>query len=153
MLFTGHYEHTIDSKQRLAIPADIRAQWRNEVDGTAWYAAPWVGRVIRLFTETSFRKHAAEYQRGLTPDQDEAELITTLFGLSARAEMDAAGRIRLSEDMLELAELGSEVVLVGSGEWLEIRDRDEWRKKKLERLKQLPELLRKVRQNNRSPEG
>ena len=25
MLFTGEYEHTIDAKQRLAIPADVRA--------------------------------------------------------------------------------------------------------------------------------
>lgn len=153
MLFTGHYEHAIDAKQRLAIPAEIRAQWRNEVDGAAWYAAPWVGKVIRLFTESSFRRHAADYQRGLTPDQDEAELITTLFGLSARLETDAAGRIRLPEDMLKLADLGTEVVLVGAGEWLEIRDREEWRRKKSERLRQLPDLLRKVRQNKASPEG
>lgn len=147
MLFTGHFEHTIDAKQRLAIPAEVRAQWKAEEHGGAWYAAPWVGRVIRLFTETAFKKHAAEYARGLTPDQDEAELITTLFGLSARLEMDSAGRIRLPEDMLQLAELGTEVVLVGAGEWLEIRDRAEWRQKKAERLRQLPDLLRKVREN------
>ncbi len=141
MLFTGSHEHRIDAKNRLAIPAEIRGQWRLEEHGAAWYAVPWIGGRVRLYTEADFRARAREYSLGLTPDQDEAELHATLFGLSARLEMDSAGRIRVPDDIMELVGLGSEVALVGAGDWLEIRDRDSWRAEKRQRLEQLPDLM------------
>lgn len=144
MLFTGHYEHTIDSKRRLAIPADIRSRWEAQRHGAAWYAVPWLGRIIRLYTETAFKTRAADYSLSLTPDEDEAELLATLFGLSARLEPDAAGRIRFPDEMLDLVGLENEVVLVGVGDWLEVRDRAEWRTSMRQRLEQLPEMMRRV---------
>ena len=37
MLFTGSYEHTIDAKNRLAIPSAIRGELDPETDGTRFY--------------------------------------------------------------------------------------------------------------------
>jgi len=149
VLFTGHYEHAIDAKHRLAIPAEIRARWRPE-DGSAWQALPWVDGAIRLYTESDFHARAAEYRTGLTPDQDEATLRLTLFGMSRRLEMDSAGRIRLPEEMLELTGLGTEVALVGAGEWLEIKDRAGWRAGMQDRLAQLPELMARIEAKRRA---
>lgn len=150
MIFIGHYEHTIDAKHRLAIPADIRGRWNPEVHGSAWYAVPYVGQVIRLYTETGFRTRAADYSASLTPDEDEAELLTTLFGLSARLEMDSAGRIRLPDEMRELVGIPSEVSLVGAGEWLEIRDRTAWLESRRQRMEALPERMRRIEQKRRA---
>ncbi|MCB9839057.1 MAG: hypothetical protein H6813_06935 [Phycisphaeraceae bacterium] len=144
MLFTGHYEHTIDAKHRLAIPADIRNRWDSKKCGQAWYAVPWVGSVIRLYTEADFETRAKEHMLGLMPDADHAELLSTLFGLSDRLEPDSAGRIRISQELLELVDLGTDVVLVGSGEWLEIRDRAAWRASRKDRLKQIPALMQRL---------
>lgn len=144
MLFTGQYEHSIDSKQRLAIPAEVRGRWRPEEDGAAWYAVPWTGGIIRLYTETDFANRAKSGFLSLTPDEDEAELQATLFGLCERVEMDSAGRIRLSEEMLALAGIGTEVVLIGAGDRMEIRDRKGWRESKKSRLSQLPELIERI---------
>lgn len=146
MFFTGHYEHSIDSKHRLAVPAEIRNQWRAEEDGGAWYALPWIDEgVIRLYTENYFRQQAASYQRSLTPDSDEALLNRLLFGNAARVEMDSAGRIRIPEWMREKVGLGSEVTLVGSGDWLEIQDRRRWKEDVQPRLKDMSELLARMR--------
>lgn len=144
MLFTGHYEHTIDAKNRLAIPAEVRSRWQTERDGAAWFAVPWRKGLIRLYTETDFHQRANSRPLTLTPDEDEAELQATLFGLSSRLEIDAAGRVRLPEDMLAMTELTGDVVLVGAGDRLEIRDRAEWRRSKSERLAQLPELMARI---------
>ena len=38
MLLIGQFEHTIDAKGRLAVPAEIRARWVAERDGGAWFA-------------------------------------------------------------------------------------------------------------------
>lgn len=144
MLFTGQYEHTIDAKQRLAIPAEIRQRWQTERDGAAWYAVPWRDGLIRLYTETDFHNRATNRPLTLTPDEDEAELQATLFGLSERLEMDAAGRIRFPEDMLDTVKMPTEVVLVGAGDRLEVRDRKSWQDSKRQRLAQLPDLMARI---------
>lgn len=145
VLLTGQYEHVIDAKQRLAVPAEIRAQWRPERDGAAWYAVPWVGGVLRLYTESRFHSLADSRSLSLTPDEDEAELQATLFGLSRRLEMDAAGRIRIPEDLLSLVSLSSgEVALIGAGDRLEIRDRAAWKSSVKDRLASLPDLVRRT---------
>lgn len=144
MLFTGEYEHTIDAKKRLAIPAEIRGRWRPEEDGAGWFAVPWRNGLIRLYTERGFHDRALSGKLTLTPDEDEAELQATLFGLSARLEMDAAGRVRFPEEMLELVGLSGEVVLVGAGDRLEMRDRAAWRKSRRDRLSQLPDLMKRI---------
>lgn len=144
MLFTGEYEHTIDAKNRLAIPADIRGRWRAERDGSAWYAVPWVGGVVRLYTERAFEERAASGRLTLTPEEDEAELQATLFGLTARLETDSAGRVRFPDGMLALVGLGSEVVLIGAGDRLEVRDRSAWRDGRPGRLAQMPGLMARV---------
>ncbi|MEM1423763.1 MAG: hypothetical protein AAGH64_07145 [Planctomycetota bacterium] len=144
MLFTGQYEHSIDAKGRLAVPADIRQRWDATRDGAAWFAVPWVGGLIRLYTESSFVSRAEGLGGELLPDEDEAELQATFFGLAERIEPDSAGRVRLPEAMKEMAGLGSEVVLVGAGDRLEVRDRKEWQRSKAERLAQLPELMKRI---------
>lgn len=144
MLFTGQYEHSIDAKQRLAIPAEVRSRLRPKDDGEAWCATPWLGGVIRLYTEAHFEKLGSARSLTLTPDEDEAELQATLFGLTRRLEMDSAGRIRLPEDLLQMTGLSREVVLVGAGDRLEIRDREAWRASRDARLAQLPDLIRRM---------
>jgi len=144
VLFTGTFEHTIDAKSRLAIPADIRSRWDPTKDGAAWYAVPWDKGLIRLYTEVDFQKRAEAVELTLTPDEDEAELQATLFGLSARIEPDAAGRIRLPEEMLRFTGLPAEVVLVGARDRLEIRDRSEWKASTEDRLSQMKDLVNRI---------
>ena len=40
MVFSGEYEHTIDAKHRLAIPAELRARLNAEVHGEGFYLVP-----------------------------------------------------------------------------------------------------------------
>ena len=146
MKFFGHYEHRIDAKNRLAIPAEIRNRWRTEEDGAALFAIPWREGVIRLYPERDFyeRARTAQSEPTLTPNEDEAELQTTLFGLSSRLEWDSVGRIRLAEEMMELVGLGQDVVLVGCGDRLEVRDQAAWRDTRRTRLADLPGQMARI---------
>jgi len=150
LLFTGQYEHTIDAKRRLAIPSGIRSRWDERVDGGAWYAVPWPGGLIRLYTESDFERLSSERETSLTPDEGAAELEAILYGMSSRLETDAAGRIRFPEEMLSLTQLDGEVVLVGAGDRLEIRDRKAWRKGQAERLAKLPALIARAKNGSSS---
>lgn len=144
MLLTGQYEHTIDAKNRLAIPADVRARWRPEQQGFAWYAVPWTGRIIRLYPEQDFETRAKTGFLSLTPDDDESDLQATFFGLSKRLEIDNAGRIMVPDSMIKLTSMPREVSLVGCGDRLEIRDRSAWNDSVARRIEQLPDLLARI---------
>lgn len=107
-------------------------------------ALPWAGGVIRLYTARDFEARARMGEESLIPDPDEAQLRTTLFGLSTRLPLDSAGRIRLPEEMIQQVGLPTEVALVGAGDWLEIQDRAVWRASKAHRLEQIPEIMKRL---------
>lgn len=143
MLFTGNYSLTIDAKGRLVIPADIRARWRTEVDGSAWFAVPRM-KLIRLYTETDFHRTAANAPLNLMPGEDQAEAEVTLFGMSERLEIDSAGRIRIPDEMRELVGIGTSISLVGVRDRLEVRDQAEWQASKAQRLARAQEWEKRM---------
>lgn len=145
MLFTGLSNHAIDAKLRLAIPAKYRNQWDAARDGAAWYCIPWPTGHLRLYTEARFRDLAERREQTLTPGKDEAELEKVLFGFAERLEMDSAGRINVPRQHIDLAKIGTEVVIVGAGARLEVHDRAKWEGAKDDLFNRLPELIDAVR--------
>ena len=58
MLFTGEYEHSIDAKQRLAIPSDLRGRLDPEIHGSAFYVAPGQQGSLWIWPEKTFEQMA-----------------------------------------------------------------------------------------------
>ena len=146
MVFTGTYEHAIDNKNRLAIPADIRGQIQRDTragegDPIALYVTLGEDQSLSLYTETGFEQRATELDAS---ELDAEELLAyerLLFSLARRVEMDKQGRVRLPETLLKQARLGAEVVLLGVKDHLEVRDRQNWIEHVQQVLKDRPELL------------
>lgn len=153
MLFTGQSEHAIDAKQRLAVPAKYRNQWDAARDGAAWVCIPWPTGHLRLYTESEFQRLARQGEMTLTPDEDVAELQTTLFGLAERLEMDSAGRIVIPPQHLKLARISGDVTIVGAGNRLEIRGRGEWTESTAARFEALPRLVERIEARKRATFG
>ncbi|MFN0012694.1 MAG: division/cell wall cluster transcriptional repressor MraZ [Phycisphaerales bacterium] len=139
MLFTGYSQHSIDSKLRLAIPAKYRNQWDSVRDGNAWFCIPWPTGLLRLYTEAQFTQLARSMGSTLMPDANTAELQAGYFGFAERLEMDAAGRVTLLKKHLELTGLGTEVVVVGAMDRLEVRNKATWEADQREVFKRLQE--------------
>ncbi|MFP4145191.1 MAG: division/cell wall cluster transcriptional repressor MraZ [Phycisphaeraceae bacterium] len=146
MVFTGTYEHSIDKKHRLAIPADIRGQIQREQgategDSVFLYVALGDDQALSLYTESGFEKRAQELD---SSELDADELLAyerLLFSLARRVEMDRQGRVRLPDNLLRQAGLGSEVVLLGVKDHLEVRDRQAWQEHVQQILKDRPQIL------------
>ena len=148
MLFVGHAEVNIDAKGRLAIPAKYRAQLKAETDGSAWYSVPWKNGQLRLYTERKFEALAEQGQQSLTPGEDEAEMEATFFGLAERLEPDATGRIVIPRKHVDLAGLGTEVVVVGARNRLEVRDKATWDTQMNDRFTKMPTLVERIESKN-----
>jgi MraZ protein len=147
--FTGNAEITIDAKQRLSIPAKFRSLVEAGRDGVAWIAVPYPGGIIRLYTESGFRVLAERGEQTLTPDEDVARLQATLFGLAERIEPDSVHRITLPKTHLELTGLGTDVVVLGAGDRLEVRDRAVWKDEVKTNFGSLTSIVRAIEDRKR----
>jgi len=152
--FVGQAEATIDAKQRLAIPAKHRAKINTDRDGKVWYCVPWEReRVLRLYSEAEFsRLSQTSIAQTLMPGAGASDAETDLFGFSEDVEMDSNGRVRIPSWQLELLGLPNEVVVIGVGNRLEVRSRDEWNRSRIERFRRMSQMVEQTDQA-RNAEG
>lgn len=133
VFFTGNYEHSIDAKHRLAIPADIRSEVENDPDRrqdrpVILYVMPGEYRSLALYTEPQFRKRAEEISN--SPDKEAALYYSEiLFPLTHKVEIDKQGRVLLPESLLQLTDVKQDVVLIGMNDHLEVHDRVKWKER------------------------
>ena len=154
MVFTGTYEHTIDAKNRLAIPAEIRTQVQTEPG--RHQRAPIVfqvtaaeGQALYLYTEAGFQQRADDLLNSNTETDQLLTYERLWFSMARRIEMDSAGRIRIANSLLERAQLENEVVLLGVNDHLEIRDRRTWHAYVDQILTEQPQILMNPRRLTR----
>ena len=100
MLFTGEYEYTIDAKQRLAIPAEIRSHLHPERDGLAFYVTAGSNDALWLWPERTFERIAGAIEVSLLPAEEMMAFDEITFPIARRLEMDKTGRVRLPQAML-----------------------------------------------------
>ena len=122
-MLLGEYEHTIDDKNRLTLPAKFRRAFVDGIvvtrgmDGClyAYTRADWEGLVSsRLATLDPLSKEGRRMQR-------------FFFSAAAEGELDKQGRVMIPAALMEHANLGREVVVAGVYDHLEIWERAKWR--------------------------
>ncbi len=160
LIFVGTYDHTIDDKGRVAIPADIRADLASELqDGrpVRLYVTLGDRQSLALYTEAMFKKRGEELDQSEADPEAVLKYETYFYGLASRQELDKAGRIRLPENLMRMVglETKSNVVLIGVKDRLEIRDRQAWQEHLLAELDANPQLMMNPRLAMRklSPDG
>jgi MraZ protein len=144
-LFTGEYEHTIDAKQRLAIPAEIRSRLDPEVHGSGFYAVPGPNGALWLWPERTFEQMAGAMEQSLLPGEEMMEFEELLFSQAARVELDKAGRVRLPERLTQFAGIGQSAVILGVKDHLELRDARLWQSRRREKLSKHGEIVLRAR--------
>ena len=88
MLFTGTYEHTIDAKQRVAVPADIRERLDPQRDGEALYAVVLEGPTLCLYTERQFEQRAEQLDNSERSPEEVLQYERMFYALARRLELD-----------------------------------------------------------------
>ncbi len=121
MIFTGYYEHSIDAKNRLAIPSKIRGQLNPRRDGKALVLVPGQPpNTLWLYTQNHFEELAGQVDSALIPDDNRLPWEQIFFSFAEYLEPDAQGRILLPERMTARAGLERDVVICGVRDHLEI---------------------------------
>jgi MraZ protein len=122
-MLLGEYEHSLDDKNRLTLPAKFRQEFAEGIivtrglDGCLFaYRRPDWDRLVesRFAPLDPLSKATRQFQR-------------FVFAGAAEAELDKQGRVMIPSALLTHAKLGREVVVAGVNDHLEIWDRAAWR--------------------------
>jgi transcriptional regulator MraZ len=122
MAFRGTFDHTLDAKNRLTIPAKFRASLAEGV-----VLAKGIERCVQVWTPAAFDAYVATALDGLNPLSEPARKLTRFFAANAMdTELDSAGRVMVPAFLLEHAGLQKEVVVTGASRCLEVWARAAW---------------------------
>ena len=122
MAFRGHYEHSLDAKHRLSVPARFRAAYSSGLV----LAKDW-DTCISVWTPDVHEATVERALAGKNPFSAEFKKLRRYFeAYSFDTELDSAGRVTLPPPLLLHAGVEKEVVVAGVGDHLEIWSRDRW---------------------------
>jgi len=122
MAFRGHFDYSLDAKNRLNVPPKFRAAFSDGV-----VLAKGLDPCLWVWPPSAFEAFTAQVLGGLNPVSAERRKLTRyVAGSSFDAELDAAGRVTLNPALLEHAGIDREVVVVGVLDYLEVWARDRW---------------------------
>jgi len=115
---TGVYQHTLDTKGRLFIPAKLRDEL-----GSVFFVTLSMDKCLCAYSAESWQAftdkvNAMPYvqQRKMRP----------LYAYAAKCELDSQGRILLPENLRDFAELAKDVTVVGCNNHAEFWDAQRW---------------------------
>jgi MraZ protein len=126
LVFHGARELTIDDKNRLLIPSDVRRKIDPQRDGDAFYLVEGIDGRLWLYPELYYDSLVAQQQNELMPDADDLAYDRWNLGSAERIEWDKQGRILIPDGFLKEAGIGKEVTLVGVRDHLELWNRSDW---------------------------
>ena len=120
-MLIGQYEHTIDAKKRLALPAKFRGELGDKVIITKG-----VETCLIVYTEKEFIV-MSEKLSNLTISQPEARSFTrTMLAGAMEVNLDKLGRVLVPDYLKKYAGLNKNVVICGLSNRLEIWDSENW---------------------------
>lgn len=121
-MFMGTFEHGLDAKGRVIIPAKLRSDL-----GDSFIICPGVDGNLNAFTESEFEVFANKLLE-LPGKQETRKFVRTLVGAASTCELDKQGRTLIPASLREFAGMTKEVVLVGAIDKIEIWSKERWDK-------------------------
>jgi MraZ protein len=123
-MLLGSYDHTIDDKNRLTLPAKFRQAFADGV-----FVTRGLDGCLFAYRRADWNRLVESRLAPLDPLSPETRRLERFFYAGAsESELDKQGRVMIPAQLLEHAKLGREVVVAGVNDRLEIWDRAAWRK-------------------------
>ena len=132
-MLSGEYEHTLDEKNRLTLPARFKPRFAEGLVLTRG-----MDNCLSIYTKEEFSRSIEARLAKLDPLSRESRLMHRFyFSGAVEAVPDKQGRVMVPQALLQSAGLEREVVVVGVFDHLEVWDRATWR----EYMKQVEESV------------
>lgn len=120
-MFLGEFDHTIDDKGRVAIPARFREEL-----GEGLVVTRGFDQCLQAFPRPIWQQLAERVSRLSLGSAEARNLRRILFSSAAEVEVDRQGRILVPPQLREFAGLSEQVMITGMNTYFELWSRERW---------------------------
>ncbi len=120
-MFVGTYEHSLDDKGRLVLPASLR----NQLTGEGVISQ--IDRCLGIWTADGFKDVGDRMLGNIREGQARLDAMRAPASAADSAKPDTQGRIVIPQRLREFAGLSTNVVVIGAFDHIEIWDAERWR--------------------------
>lgn len=120
-MFMGQFNHNLDTKGRIIIPAKFREKLQEVVVATKGFDG-----CISIYATSEWETFLTSLNKLPTNRIDARKHIRVIVGSACECEFDKLGRINLPSNLLKEAGVSKECVIIGSLDHIEIWSKDRW---------------------------
>ncbi len=120
-MLIGEFEHSLDSKGRLIMPAKLR-----ETIGEKFVVTKGLDGCLFAFSITEWQKFEEKLKSLPLSNRNSREFTRFFLSGATECEIDKQGRFLIPNNLRESANLQKEVVIIGVGTRIEIWDKGKW---------------------------
>jgi MraZ protein len=137
----GEYELTVDDKNRLLIPSEVRRSIDSAEYGEAFFLVVGINRLPWIYPERYYERLVTQVPADITPAQDLLDFDQLHFAMASRLDPDKQGRVVLPDKILKRVGINKkEVTLIGARDHLELWNRADWEARRDELERRGPEI-------------
>lgn len=121
-MLIGEYEHTLDTKGRLILPAKIR-----EDIGEKFIITKGLDGCLFGFSKNEWNNFEEKLKTLPLTNKNARDFVRFFLSGAVEAEVDKQGRFLIPSNLREYASLDKEAVITGVGTRIEIWNNDKWK--------------------------
>ena len=118
-MFKGTYENKVDTKGRTFIPAKLRRDC-----GDRFVLSKYFDNCIAVYTVEAWNAFAEKLNA--SPSAKTRNSLRFFFGAAEEVELDKQGRVLIPAVLRKYANIGTDIVVMGVGNRMEIWDKAKW---------------------------
>ncbi len=118
----GEFQHTVDSKGRLAIPSKFREEL-----GESFVITRGLDGCIFVYPMNEWSNMEGKLKSLPLTKADARAFVRFFFSGATECEVDKQGRILLPQNLREHAKIDKEVVIIGVSTRVEVWAKERWR--------------------------
>ena len=122
-MLIGEYEHSLDAKGRLIMPAKLR-----EDIGEKFIITKGLDGCLFAFSIAEWKIFEEKLRSLPISNKDARKFSRFFFAWAIDCEIDKQGRFLISSNLREFAELIKDVIIVGMDSRIEIWSKEKWNK-------------------------
>ena len=120
-MFLGQFQHALDEKGRLTVPA----RFRELLDGGA-FVTQGLDQCLVVMTSASFARTLSDLSAMNMADPNARLLRRVILSNAYPIEVDKAGRVLMPQQLREFAGLDGEAIVAGQGDYFEVWSPKAW---------------------------
>ena len=124
-MFYGEYEHSLDTKGRVIIPAKFREIFKEHY-AEKFYLTRGLDQCLFVFTEETWKTQERKFHEMPFTKSESRRFNRLYFSGACDVVCDKQGRILVPDYLKQFAGIKIDVVIIGVSDRIEIWSKDKW---------------------------